>query len=309
MNKAAAKSLKNFSTVWELTKRNILLFLKNKGTVIFSLLAPMLILVFYILFLGDMQVGVVRGMIPEGITISDKSIKSISNSWMISGVVGISCLTISLNSMLVIIADKEKKTINDFIASPIKSVTLLTSYFLSSFILTFCLCFLVLIVAIIFIAASSGSMFSFAEIAELILILFLSCLSAVTVMICIMSLFKTNSSSAAFSGVFSAIIGFLTGAYLPISMMPTGVQNFANLIPGSHSTGLFRNLFINKALKNLSDVPQSFIDSITENYSINLKLFGAEIGRSMMYVYLTASIFVFFIIYLIINRLQNRYKK
>lgn len=298
------------STIWELTKRNILIFLKNKSTVIFSFLAPVLILVFYILFLGDLQVKIIFDQIPKDVNITVKEVKPIVDSWLVSGVVSIACLTISLNSMFVIIADKEKKTIHDFVASPLNNVVLLTSYFLASFILTFTLCFLVLVIGVVFVGIAGGLVFTFVQLLELLLILFLSCLSAVMVMLCIMSLFKTNAASSAFNGVFSALIGFMIGAYLPVSILPVGAQNFANLIPGSYSTGLFRNVFISKAMSRLPAETLSSVEGVFNDvYSMNLKLFGLTIDKPIMYALLAASIVVFFLVYLLINYIQNKLKK
>lgn len=308
MRDAKKDKVNNLNTFLELTKRNMLLFLKNRMTVIFSLLAPLLLLVFFVLFMSDMQVSLITGMLE--VEVDTKIVQNIVNSWMISGVVSIACLTVALNSMLVIIADKEKKTVNDFTASPVRPIVLICSYFASSFILTFSLCLIVLIGGMIFITAASGIFFTFSEIMELLLILFLSCLSADIFMLCIMSNFKSGAASAAFSGVFSALIGFITGAYIPMSMIPLGVQNFANLIPGSHSTGLFRNLFVNKALSALPDtIPTEFLDSINQNYSLDLNLFGAQLTRTEMFIYLTASIVVLFVLYIIIDRLQKKFKK
>lgn len=310
--KTISYGLTSASTLFQMTKRNILLFLKNRATVFFAFVAPILIFVFYLLFLGDMQINAIKDLlIKDGVDISalgNKEITNVANSWMIAGIVSIACLTVGLNSMLVIIQDKETKVINDFTASPLKPITLLLSYAISAFILTFTLCLLVLIAGIVFLSISSGVMFSAAEVFELILILFLSCFSSVMIMLCIMSNFNTNAASSAFTGVFCALIGFLIGAYLPSGMMPKGIMNFANIIPGSHATSLFRNVFINKAF---TTIPAEYLASMANVKTIyfDMAFFGYEIPIPFMYLYLTGSIILFFSIYATMNAIKNKRKK
>ncbi|CCV63934.1 ABC-type multidrug transport system, permease component [Alteracholeplasma palmae J233] len=289
--------------IWELTKRNMRIFLKNKTSVLFSMLAPVLILVIYILFMGEFQVDMIANNLPESVEVSRKSISSITHAWMLSGIVGISSLTVALNSMFIAISDKERRVIDDFTASPVKLVNLTLSYFISAFILTFVICFLFLIIGIIYLIIATGVGFTFLDLFSLFGILILSTLSAVIVLMCITTFFKTTSAASSFTGIFSALVGFLIGAYLPVSILPKGIQNFANLIPGSHSTGLFRTVFMKRMIESLPEgISPEFIEQIKGTYGFDLQIFGAKINSSHMYLYLTASIFVFFIAYLVINK-------
>ncbi len=295
------------SSLWQLVKRNILVYLRNATTVVFSLMAPILILVIYTLFMGDIQISMLDNQITMPVFVTDDMIRSIINAWMIPGIVAISCLTVALNGMLVMIEDKERGTINDFTASPLKPVTRLLSYVIAAFILTFTLCFIFLIIGIAYLAITTGIFFGVAAFFELLLILILSSLSAVLGLMCVMSFFKTIMGVSAFTGIFSALIGFLIGAYLPVSMLPVGIQNLANLIPGSYSTGLFRRIFMGTVLDHLSGtLSPAFIAEIKDVYAFELVLFGQTISRSGMYVYLTGSIVVFFLLYLLIDRIKSK---
>lgn len=300
------KSMTYLSCLWQLVKRNILVYLRNSTTVIFSLMAPVLILVIYTLFMGDIQVDMLGGVIEGVPNVSDETMKMIVNAWMIPGIVAISCLTVALNGMLVMIEDKERGTVNDFTASPLNPVTRLLSYVIAAVILTFTICFVFLIIGMIYLAVSTGVYFGVAALFELILIVWLSSLSAVLGLMCIMTFFKTIMGVSAFTGIFSALIGFLIGAYLPVSMLPIGIQNLANLIPGSYSTGLFRSIFMNALFEQSPNLSPAFIEQIKEVYSFDLVLFGQTISRTGMYLYLTGSIIVFFITYLIIDRIKNK---
>ena len=295
------------SSLYQLVKRNILVYLRNSTTVIFSLMAPVLILVIYTLFMGDIQTDMLKGFISEELNVPDDVFRMIVNAWMIPGIVAISCLTVALNGMLVMIEDKERGTVNDFKASPLKPVTKLLSYVIAAFLLTFTICFVFLLIGMVYLYITTGVFFSAAAFFELLLILLLSSLSAVLGLMCAMMFFKTIMGVSAFTGIFSALIGFLIGAYLPVSMLPIGIQNLANLIPGSYSTGLFRRIFMQTIFEQSAWVmPPTFIEEVKTAYAYELVLFGHTISRSGMYVYLAGSIIVFFFLYLLIDRLKIR---
>ena len=79
-----------------LVRRNLKLFLKDKAAVFFSLLAPMIVLLLFLLFLGDMQVDTVAGFLDAaGVAYTDKTVHAFVDSWMFAGVMGVACITAS----------------------------------------------------------------------------------------------------------------------------------------------------------------------------------------------------------------------
>lgn len=300
-NKTIFKFSNYFFNIKELTKRNILIFLRNKTTLFFSVIAPVLILVIYILFMGDYQVSLLMESFGSEVNINAEQVKSFANAWMISGILGLSTLTVALNSMFIIIADRENEVINDFTASPVSLVSLTLSYFISAVILTIFTCFIFLLIGLIYLYISSNLVFNFVEILQILSILIIASLSAVIILMFITSFFKKTSTAASFTGIFSALIGFLIGSYMPISILPEGIQNFANIIPGSHATGLFRQVFIDKAIKTLDNVEVGVINNLKENYGYNLELFGYEFNTTTMFTYVFISTIAIFIIHIIIR--------
>lgn len=292
--------------ITQLTKRNLLIFLKNPTSIFFSLITPVLILVIFIFLFDDNVLETAIQFID--IEVSVEEIKVISSGWMVSGIIGISVLTVGLNSMFIQIKDKEKHTINDYVASPVKLVYVTLSYFMSAFILTFMICLVFLTIGLVYLSVSTGVIFSFMTILELLLILLLSTLSGIIILMVITSFFKKTSTASSFTGVFSALIGFLIGAYLPIGLLPKGLQNMANLIPGSHSTGLFRNVIVNEMIEKLNLTNIEGLATLKQSFGIDLVLFNQPLTKGIMYGYLGISMIVFFIIYLAIEYVKTKQK-
>ena len=248
-----------------------------------------------------------RSAIPYGIILDDKIIKSFVDSWLISGIMCVSCLTVALNSMLVMVSDRENGMYKDFTTAPVKPYVLTLGYFLSFYFITFIICFAVLIIGIIYLAASSAIYFSAADFFVVLGILMLSVMSSTLIMMFIMSFIKTGSAGGAFSGIFSAVIGFLTGAYMPVSVFPKAIASITVFIPGTSSGGLFRNFLMQGALDEMGKgLPPIFAEEMSKSFSFNHEFFGRTLGCDFMWIYLAGSVAVFLTINIIAGIIRKK---
>lgn len=272
-------------------------------------MAPLIVLLLYILFLGDLQVDAVKSFLPEGLNLGEKSVQAFVDSWMLAGVLGVSCITVAFTANSVMVQDKTKFVIYDSISSPVKGWVANLSYFIYNIVVTFVICFIVFCISLIYLAASGSFYMSLGDVFATLGVLIMSVLSASLLFVFVASFLKTEASLSAICGILSAGIGFVIGAFMPINTFPKAIQYFANIIPGSHSAGLFRNFYMNGALENLTkDLPIEMVDVLTESYSLKLNFFGIEIGVKTMFAVLLASIFWFAFINIIAIILRNRKK-
>ena len=274
------------SVIAALAKRNLLLYFRDKATVFFSLLAPLIILMLYVLFLGDIQTQSVLSSIPEGATVSDKAVRGFVDAWMLAGVVSVSCLTVSLNCMTTMVSDRKNRITDDYLTAPVSQATVTMSYFVSFLAVT-------LLVSVAIYAVALAYFMSVLDVLEGLGVLALSCLSSTFVMMFILSFFTSTDAVGAFMGIFSAVIGFLIGAYMPMSIMPVGVQYATCFVPGTYSAGLFRNVFMSGALENLSAGLPEVGAGLREAFTLEVNLFGTPAGKGVMYALLALSVLLF----------------
>lgn len=305
MNKLMLKD--KLYQIKNLTKRNLLVFLKNPTSIFFSLITPLLILVIFIFLFDDKILALIIPLLDLEVELEE--LKVISSGWMVSGIIGVSILTVGLNSMFIRIKDKEKNIVSDYKASPVKIFYVTIAYFLSAFILTFLVCLIFLFLGLIYLTVSTKVIFSFLTIIELILALILGTLSGIIILMFMTSFFNKTSTASSFTGVFSALIGFLIGAYLPVGMLPKTIKNIANLIPGTHATNLFRNIIVNEMLTKLSLENITGLNELKQNFGIEMVLFNNIVNKGFMYLYLVLSIIVFFVIYSLSEYLKAKNKK
>lgn len=281
-----------------LVKRNVKMFLKDKMLVFFSLLAPLIVLMLYVLFLGNIQAEAVNEVIKDyAQNVDPKLIMAFINNWMISGVMGVACVTVAFNACTIMVRDREKGTINDVLASPVKRWVIYLSYIISCFVISLVICIAVFLVSTVYLACTGGAMMSFVDALAILGIIILSILSASVISVFIANFIKSEGAFGSVSGIMSAAVGFLTGAYMPLAMFPEAIQHFVCFIPGTYSAGLFRNYFLQGPMNRLLNVlPEELVNQLMQNYSVQMKFFGTTISAGWMVLALFISIFIFGII-------------
>lgn len=286
-------------TLIQLIKRNIKIFLRDKMGVFFSLLAPIIVLMLFILFLGDIQAdsaeNIVNEYLGEGV-VATKYIKALVNSWMVAGVIGVGCLTVALSALVVIIRDRETKVCNDYIASPVKRSTVNLAYFLGVFIVTVVIMLIVTIVALLYLVISNNYYLSFGDLLATIGLVILGCASSSLILMVLTLFIKTEGTHGAFTGIVCAVSGFLIGAYMPVSIFPKPIQYISNLLPGSHVSGLLRRTLLNGVMGHISESGEAATSVLSEYFSLELNFFGKTIETSGMLIYLVASTIVFLVV-------------
>lgn len=284
-----AKKIKdNAAVVSGLVERSLKIFLKDKASVFFSLLAPLIVLGLYLLFLGDIQTDGIKAAF-EGAPIDDKLLKSFVDSWMLAGVVSVACVTVSFSVQGITVQDREKGVLNDMLASPISRGIIDLSYLISNFVVTLCICLIVLAVAFVYVAITGWAL-SFVDVVLLIALTIMSVLSASIISTLVGLAFRTSSQHSAFVGIISAVIGFVMGAFMPLSAFPKGVQYVTLFVPATYSAALYRNLFMRGALEKIDAALPGAEDGLKGSFSMELDFFGKTIGADMQAVIFAAFI-------------------
>ncbi len=281
----------------KLIKRHLLVFFNNRMRVFFTLMVPFIVFVIYIFFLRNLELLTVKDVFrdsaveelknfdPSGTTTINKYVGAILDSWMLSGIMAFSTLTVSLQTNNIIVADKENGINRDFASSPVSNAVLILSYFIYSFIVTLIVSFIFLVVCFIYLAALGEFWLTFVDVLSIVGVLLYSTVNSVLFTVFICSFVSSDMTMASILTIFSSAVGFLIGAYMPFYMMPAGVQNVCCFIPGTYCCSLFRYAFLATPISEASAyivgldpaAGQKIIDGLTGNFGYNLEFFGMNI--------------------------------
>lgn len=296
--------------LFELVKRNLKLYFKDKGLFFSSLISPLILLVLYASFLAKVYKDSFVSNIPAEFEISETIINSVVASQLISSLLAVSCITIAFCSNLIMITDKASERIYDLTVTPVKKTTLSLSYYIASAISTLIITLSALVVCFIYLATQGFYMSGldvFKSIIDVVLLtLFGTSLSCVIGHFC-----KTNGAASAVGTIVSSVYGFISGAYMPLSQFSKGLQNTISFLPGTYGTSLIKSHMLAGPMRELDKIgtPQKVIDGIEASIDARYFFFDNLVSEGTKYVVMIGSILVFTSIFVILNILQNKKRK
>lgn len=295
------------NTFIELTKRNIKLFFKDKGMFITSLITPIILLVLYTTFLGNVYEDSFLSSLPEGFSLSTKIIKGMVGGELFSSLLAVSCVTVSFCSNLLMVQDKVSGARKDFLVTPVKKSTLSLSYYIASLLTTLIISYLALGACFIYIAFT-GWFLSFGDCLLVILDVFLLTMFGTAISSVINNFLSTSAQSSAVGTIVSAGYGFICGAYMPISSFSIGLQRVLSFLPGTYGTSLIRNHSLNGVFKAMKKegVPNEVIVGVKESIDCRVNFFGNNVSILGMYIILIGSILLLIGVYILINILKKK---
>ena len=275
--------------------RNLKVFFRDKTAVFFSLLAVFIVLGLYVFFLGDVWVESFPNI---------KGVKNLMNCWIMAGLIGVTSVTANMGAFGTMIEDKSKNKIKDFYVSPIKKSKIVGGYIISSFIVGSMMSVLTLIISQIYLAYSGVDVLNFKELIEVFLVILITSLSNSAMILFIVSLFNSEKAFSTASTIVGTLIGFITGIYLPISILPDSVQIIVKLFPTSHGISILRQIFMKKQMDiSFADISTNYIDEFKESmgvvYYINDKLLS---NTTSIFILIASTIIFFFLAVLVLYR-------
>ena len=214
-------------------KRNLLVFFRDKAAVFYSLLASLIVIGLYALFLGNNMTSYMDVM-PDARQLVDR--------WLVAGLVSITSITAAMGAFGVMVDDKTKHIIQDFYTSPLRRWKLIGGYMCGAFIIGVIMSVITLLVAQLYIVAQGGSLMTFAEYGKTLLIVLLGSACNTSMVFFFAYFFTTQSAFGTASTLLGTLIGFVTGIYIPIGVLPDSVQWVIKLFPTSHVVVLLRQV-------------------------------------------------------------------
>ncbi len=319
----AKQKTRNIDIFFQLTRRHLMVFFKNKVRLMYTLLVPIIIFAVYLLFLRDLELSMVENILAdEAINITaatvgranfeelNRLIGTLVDSWMLSGIIGISTITVALQTNTVIVEDKQNGVNRDFASSPIHRNVLIASYFFYNFLVSALICFIFWVICLIFLACAGEFVLPFGSIMMSLIVMFFSTVASTLMTVFICSFVKTEGTMMSIVAIFSTAVGFLIGAYMPLGMLPVWVQWLCAFIPGTYSCSLLRYAFMAVPMENLTafagkiigeaglgpEVLDQLTNELFANFGYNLNFFGVEVNPQFQSLALTAYILLFLVL-------------
>ncbi|MBR6478103.1 MAG: ABC transporter permease [Lachnospiraceae bacterium] len=287
---------------WGLTKRNLLVFFKDKTMVFFSMLTPIIILFLYILFLKGTYLEVLEdsaGVLLTAGLVTSTELGSLANGLLLTGIMGSALITIPYNCLITLVNDRAAGIDVDVTATPVSRIQIILSYFAASAISAVLMTSVILSVGLIALQSIHPTYLSARSILTLFGIVIIGAISSTAIFMVFLLFLKSSSASGAFLGILSAASGFLIGAYIPIANFSSAIQNFCYLFPATGITVLIRRYLLSDLLSHvdagIGGLDQGlFVSSIKDYFSFQAKLFGhvLTLQEALIYVMMVTVLFL-----------------
>ena len=263
-----------------LIKRNIKLYFRDKANIFFSMLAILIIIALFSVFLGQ----------------GDWGSAEIRDSWLMAGVLAVAAITTSIGALDIVISDRLSKIAKGFYASPIKRSHITVAYIASPFIAGVMMTTLTAIGFGIYIAAVGGELSGIAGMIQLFGLILLSNITGTAILCFIVSLIKSSGAWNTIGTIIGTLSGFLMGVYMPLGNLPSAVQNVMVFFPPFHSAMLFRQILMERPLEAVYQSSGGQVDVVQIQQVLGaVYSFGDfEITPIISVVYLAASGLLFF---------------
>ena len=280
--------------LFNVIRRNLKLFFKDKGMFFSSLITPVILLVLYATFLAKVYRESFASALPEGVAIPDSLLDGTVVSMLISALLAVSCVTVSFCANLLMIQDKANGSIRDFTVTPVKRTVLAAGYYIASAASTLIVTFSALAVCLGYLA-TQGWYMSFADVLYVIVDVLLLTLFGTALSSCVNFFLNTNGQASAVGTIISAGYGFICGAYMPIASFGEGLQKVLSFLPGTYGTCLLKTHMMRGVFAEMESFgfPSEVMTGIRDSIDCNLYFFGTRVTNGAMFAVLLGSVALF----------------
>ncbi len=289
-----------------LVKRNVKLFFKDKGMFFTALITPVILLVLYATFLGNVYRDSFIAGLPDTVQLSDRLLDGLVGGQLVSSILSVSCITVAFSANFLMVQDKANGALKDFTISPVRAEILSLSYYTATLLSTLTICFSAAALSLAYVAIVGWYM-SFADVLLVLFDVLLLSLFGTALSSIINYFLSTQGQISAVGSIISAGYGFICGAYMPISSFSDGLQDVLLFLPGTYGTSLFRNHALRGALSEMRNegVPDEAIEQLRNMLDCNLYFFDNKVSEPVMYLVLGLTVTALVAIYVLMNVLRK----
>lgn len=289
-------------TLGYLIRRNTKLFFKDKGVFFTSLVAPLILLLLFITFLGNVYRDSFHSCVPEGMTVPESLVEGFVGGWLMSSLLAVCCVTVAFSANMIMVQDRVTGTAGDFSITPVKRSVMGLGYYLSTAAVAGIICYTATGAGFLYLAFA-GWYLSVSDVLFVLLDVFLLVLFGTALSSVVCHFLVNQGGMTAVTTIVSAAYGFLCGAYMPISQFSAGIRRFLSCLPGTYGTALLHRHFMDGVLRELERgyFPSEVVDGIRDSFDNRLYFFGTQVKIPSMYWILGVSIGVLVGIYVLLN--------
>lgn len=267
----------------ELVRRNMRIYLRDKGAVFFSLLSMVIVIALMLFFLGDMNIEAITdmlGKLPGRDAAADqKNAELMVLLWTCAGIISINAVTVTLAALSSMIRDKTSGKINSIYTAPVSRLKISAAYICSACLSSVIVCGITLAITEIYCVIQGAEPFSLVSHLTLFGMIIVNSFAYSAIMYLVAVAAKTEGAWSSIGTIIGTLVGFLGGIYLPLGTLGNEIATGMKCLPVIYGTSMFRVIMTEDILaKTFEGAPQEMISEYSEAMGIKLNAFGFEVS-------------------------------
>lgn len=268
--------------LYVLTSRSLKRYLRDKGTIFFSLLSMMIVIVLMFFFLGDVNVSGVTDLLAQfpGRSAQEDAANAelLILAWTCAGIVSINAVTVTLAVLSYMIRDRETGTLAAIYTAPVSRLTIAASYVLAAWVCSVIMCTATLLFTEGYCVLQGMEPFSLVTHLELLGYICVNSFTYASLMYLVASLVKSEGAWGGLGTIIGTLVGFLGGIYMPIGSLSGVVAGIVKCTPVIYGTALFRDAMTQAITQQtFQGVPQAYVDGFREVMGMELTVGGHRV--------------------------------
>lgn len=277
-----------------LTRRNCLVFLRDRGTVFFALLSMMIVLMLQGLFLGDMNIEGVTDLLllyggSRDIVMDRENAAHLIKYWTLAGILIVNAVTVTLTVIGTMVSDAAENRLESFYSAPVSKNIIALSYVTAAVIIGTLFCMVTLAAALVYIKATGGRLLDMDSIARITGYILLNVFLFAVIMYLAALFIKSTGAWSGIATVVGTLVGFIGAIYLPMGSLPENVAGVLKGFPVLHGASLMRKVCCEQALLDtFTGMPEELIAKYKEHMGITVAMGEGVVSNVHQILFLTA---------------------
>lgn len=297
--------------LFRLIKRNILVYVRDKANIFFSLLSMLIIIGLMVIFMGKMNADNVVNLLEQyggaRDTAADRAnAEQLVMLWTLAGIVIVNSVTITLAMVGIMVEDEARKRLSSFYVSSVNRAVFVMGYVIAAVIMGIIMCVLTFLTGEGYIVLTGGTLFSAETVGKIMLYIIINVFSSSGLMFLIANLTHSQSAFAGLNTIVGTLVGFVAGIYLPIGMLPEKVQTIIKFFPLFHGCSFFRDAYTRQIItETFTNCPQELVSRYKEAMGITILFQDKVVSAGFKVAFLVISGIIFIGIAAIMQRKRN----
>ena len=284
-------------------KRNVKLFFLDKGLFFTALITPLILLVLYATFLGNVYKQSFLLYLPADMAISKKLLNGFAGAQLLSSLLAVAPITVPFCANMLMVSDRISGARRDFMLTPINKNTLALSYYLATLLVSLIICTFALAICLVYIAFA-GWFYTVIDVVLIfmdvvVLVFFGTALSSL-----INAFLSSQGQISAVGSIISSGYGFISGAYMPISQFSSWLKKVVGFFPGTYGTSIIRTHALRGVLENARDtgvIDAQISGVIADSVDCSVFFFNKRVSTGVSYLIVLGAIALFVGLYVLVH--------